>query len=243
MTENILQDHRAALKFRQPQKRLKADRDDVRLGYGRRFEVFGERNDRVPGPVAQEIEARVVGDAKQPALEIIHPGALGSRVKGLDEGILQYILAIDRRSRHARAVAMKAWPQRLQTILKFMRVHSRDLQRFRALFQQGLSTNVDENLRQGGRLRQEWRVAAFPCVGSCLAADGTVNRRNHVILTGQGNRAILRAADVMARHRAKSSRRNFRRGYGADVRFVVMKLRRRMREFGLRHVAIKRSFE
>jgi len=49
-----------------------------------------------------------VGDAKQPALEIIHPGALGSRVKGLDEGILQYILAIDRRSRHARAVAMKA---------------------------------------------------------------------------------------------------------------------------------------
>src|ERR1700730_18344094 len=122
MTENILQDHRAALKFRQPQKRLKADRDDVRLGYGRRFEVFGERNDRVPGPVAQEIEARVVGDAKQPALEIIHPGALGSRVKGLDEGILQYILAIDRRSRHARAVAMEAWPQRLQMILEFARV-------------------------------------------------------------------------------------------------------------------------
>jgi len=54
------------------------DRDDVRLGYGRRFDVFGERNDRVPGPVAQEIEARVVGDAKQPALEIIHPGPLGS---------------------------------------------------------------------------------------------------------------------------------------------------------------------
>src|ERR1700689_5021170 len=123
MTQNILEDHRAALKFRQPQKRLKADRDDVRLGYGRRFDVFGERNDRVPGPVAQEIEARVVGDAKQPALEIIHPGALGSRVKGLDEGILQYILAIDRRSRHARAVAMKAWPQRFQTILEFVRVH------------------------------------------------------------------------------------------------------------------------
>src|SRR6202022_3660885 len=108
---------------RQPQKRLEADRDDVRHGYGRRFDVFGERNDRVPGPVAQEIEARVVGDAKQPALEIIHPGALGSRVKGLDEGILQYILAIDRRSRHARAVAMKAWPQRFQTILEFVRVH------------------------------------------------------------------------------------------------------------------------
>jgi hypothetical protein len=123
MTQNILEDHRAALKFRQPQKRLKADRDDVRLGYGRRFDVFGERNDRVPGPVAQEIEARVVGDAKQPALEIIHPGALGSRVKGLDEGILQYILAIDRRSRHARAVAMQAWPQRFQTILEFVRVH------------------------------------------------------------------------------------------------------------------------
>ena len=88
MTQDILEDHRAALKFRQPQKRLKADRDDVRLGHGRRYDVFGERNDRVPRPAAQEIEARVVGDAKQPALEIIHPGALGSRVKGLDEGIL-----------------------------------------------------------------------------------------------------------------------------------------------------------
>src|SRR5580704_492314 len=123
MTQDILEDHRATLKFGQPQKRLKADRDDVRLGYRRRFDVFGERNDRVPGPVAQEIEAGVVGDAKQPPLEIIHPGALGSRVKGLDEGILQYILATDRRSRHARAVAMKAWPQRFQTILEFGRVH------------------------------------------------------------------------------------------------------------------------
>jgi len=41
---------------------------------------------------------RVVGDAKQPALEIIHLGALGSGMKGLDEGILQHILAVDRRS-------------------------------------------------------------------------------------------------------------------------------------------------
>jgi hypothetical protein len=46
---------------------------------------------------------------------------LGSVVNG--EGILQDILAIDRRSRHPRAVAMKAWPQRLQTILEFVRVH------------------------------------------------------------------------------------------------------------------------
>ena len=123
MTQNILEDHRAALQFGQSQKRLKADRDDVRLGYRRRFDVFGERNDRIPGPVAQEIEARVVGDAKQPALEIIDPGALRSRLKGLDEGILQHILAVDRRSRHARAVAMQAWPQRLQTILEFVGVH------------------------------------------------------------------------------------------------------------------------
>src|SRR5882757_2521178 len=109
MTQHILEDHRAALKFRQPQERLKSDRDDVRLGYRRRFDVFGERNDRVPGPVAQEIETRIVGNAKQPALEIIHLDALGSRLNGLYEGILQYILASDRRSRHARAVAMKAW--------------------------------------------------------------------------------------------------------------------------------------
>jgi hypothetical protein len=123
MTQNILEDHSAALQFGQSQKRLKADRDHVRLGNGGRFDVLGERNDGIPGPVTQEIEARVMGDAKQPALEIVHRGALGSRVKGLDEGILQYILAIDRRSRHARAVAMKAWPQRFQTILEFVRVH------------------------------------------------------------------------------------------------------------------------
>src|SRR5437016_7718609 len=92
-------------------------------GMGAASTSSGERNDRIPGPVPQEIEARIVRDAKQPALEIIHPGALGSRVKGLDEGILQYILAVDRRSRHARAVAMKAWPQRFQTILEFVRVH------------------------------------------------------------------------------------------------------------------------
>ena len=64
-----------------------------------------------------------MGDAEQPALEVIHSGALGSRVKGLDDGVLQYILAIDRRSRHARAVAVKAWPQRFQTILEFIPVH------------------------------------------------------------------------------------------------------------------------
>ncbi len=123
MTQNILEDHRAALKFRQPQKRPKADRDDLRLRYGRRFDILGKGNDRVPGPVTQEVETRVVGDAKQPALEIVYPGALGSGVKGLDQGILQYVLAIDRRSRHARAVAMKPWPQRLQTILEFVRIH------------------------------------------------------------------------------------------------------------------------
>ena len=50
-------------------------------------------------------------------------GALGSCAQRLDEGILQDILAIDRRSRHARAVAMKAWPERVQTILEFVRAH------------------------------------------------------------------------------------------------------------------------
>src|ERR1700679_1940914 len=119
----------------------------------------------------------------------------------------------------------------------------RNLRRIRALFRQRLDTNVDENLRKGGGWRQEWRVAACQCVGNCLAADGSVNRRNHMILTGQRNPAILCAADVMARHRAKSSRRNFRWGYGTGVRFVAMTLQRRWREFGLRHVAIKRSFE
>ena len=81
-----------------------------------------------------------------------------------------------------------------------------------------------------------WVVVLPPMAPSTVAI-------NHVILICQRNRAILRAADVMARHRAKSSRRNVRWGDGAGVRFVAMKLRRRMGEFGLRHVAEKRSFE
>jgi len=45
----------------------------------------------------------------------------------------------------------------------------------------------------------------FQCVSNRLAADGGVDRRDHVILTGQRNRAILCAADVVARRRAESS--------------------------------------
>src|SRR4051812_16507001 len=123
MAKHILEDHRAALKLRQLQKRLKADRDDISFGHRRCLEVFGERNDGVPGPAAKQVEARIVGDAKQPALKIVHPGALGSCAQRFDEGILQYVLAIDRRSRHACAVTMKAWPKRGQPILKFVSAH------------------------------------------------------------------------------------------------------------------------
>ena len=96
MAKHILEDHRAALKLRQLQKRLKADRDDVRLGQGRCFDVVGERNDGVPGPAAKQVEARIVGDAKQLTLKIVHSGGLGSCTQRFDEGILQYVLTIDR---------------------------------------------------------------------------------------------------------------------------------------------------
>ena len=86
-------------------------------------------------------------------------------------------------------------------------------------------------------------MTALQSVDRRLATDRTVNGRDHVILTDERNRAIVSAADVMARHGAKSSRRNLRRGDGASVRFVAMQLRSRTREFGLRHVSIKRSFE
>lgn len=45
-------------------------------------------------------------------------------------------------------------------------------------------SDVDKDLRQVGRLGQERRMTAFQCVGDRLAADGTVDRRNHMILTG-----------------------------------------------------------
>jgi len=125
MAEDVLQDDRAALKLRQPEERPEADRDDIRLGHGRGFHVLGEGHDRGPGPAAQEVEARIVGDAEQPAVEIVYFRPLAARMKRLDEGILENVLAADGRARHARAVAVKARPQRFQAILEV--VHTRSL--------------------------------------------------------------------------------------------------------------------
>src|SRR3954453_14453815 len=90
-----------------------------------------------------------------------------------------------------------------------------------ALVRQGLDGYVEENLRQGSRLRQEGRMAAFQGVRDRRAADRAVDRCDHVVLTGQRNRTILRGANVMALHGAESARRDFGWGQGAAVRLVA----------------------
>ena len=56
---------------------------------------------------AQKIDAFVVRDAKEPALERAGVAQLADAVKGVDERVLHDVLAVARVSRHARAEAME----------------------------------------------------------------------------------------------------------------------------------------
>jgi hypothetical protein len=84
--------------------------------------------------------------------------------------VLNNVLAIDGGAGHARAVSMELWPKLTHQLFKLsariisdkvcllrMRPYanhtsSANLLHLRSLFRQRLDTNVEENLRQGGRL-------------------------------------------------------------------------------------------
>ena len=66
-----------------------------------------------------------MGDTKQPTLKTVDPDAIGARADGLDKRVLHHILAIDRRSGHAGAIAMETRPQRGQTCLEVIHTHWR----------------------------------------------------------------------------------------------------------------------
>ena len=123
MTQNVLEDDRAALKFRQAQKSLKAVGNDVCFGQRRRFQVIGQGNESLAGFAAQKIQAGVSSNAKEPAFKIVHSGSLGSRAHGLHKSVLQDILTIDGRAGHAGTETMKAGSHRPQAILEFVRIH------------------------------------------------------------------------------------------------------------------------
>jgi hypothetical protein len=61
-----------------------------------------------------------MGDPEQPAFGIGNRSPLGEGLDGLDQRLLQHILAIDRRARHAGAIAMQLRPQRAQEAVEIV---------------------------------------------------------------------------------------------------------------------------
>ena len=64
-----------------------------------------------PGAAAQEVQSRIVGDAKQPAFRMCNRPHGGQGLDRLDQRFLHHVLAIDDRAGHARAVAVQLRPQ------------------------------------------------------------------------------------------------------------------------------------
>jgi len=60
----------------------------------------------VAPPSAQKIQRRVVSDTKQPSIEIGDWSGVRERIDCLHQRLLDHVLAINNRARHARAVAM-----------------------------------------------------------------------------------------------------------------------------------------
>src|SRR5229473_6811665 len=64
---------------------------------------------RTARAAAQEIERGVVGDTEQPAFRVVEDTDMRHRGKGLNQGVLNNVLAIDGGAGHARAVSMELW--------------------------------------------------------------------------------------------------------------------------------------
>ena len=64
---------------------------------------------RTARAAAQEIERRVVGDTEQPAFRVVDDTDIRHRGKGLNQRVLDNVLAIDGGAGHARAVSMELW--------------------------------------------------------------------------------------------------------------------------------------
>jgi len=76
MDQHIIEDHRAALKFGQQQKRLKPLRRYSSPAWS--LPRVLRRATTYPRPRPKEVEARMWGDAKNPASRLSHFGAFGS---------------------------------------------------------------------------------------------------------------------------------------------------------------------
>lgn len=116
VTEDIHQDHAAALSHWQLHEVSKTCGDDLAIvdavdGIGDHVRILIRVNGGEARAAAQKIQRRIVRDAKQPPLRI--GGRAGAVVsfERLHERILHHVLAIDHRAGHARAVAVQLGPQ------------------------------------------------------------------------------------------------------------------------------------
>ena len=117
MPQDIHQDDAAALSHRQAHQCAQAGGGglaalDLAVGIGERLQriVIG-LDDRLAGSTAQVIQRRVVGDAEQPALGIGQRAGVREGLDRFDQGLLQHVLAVDHRARHAGAIAVQLGPQ------------------------------------------------------------------------------------------------------------------------------------
>ena len=116
IAEHVPQDHRAALAHRQAHEGAQAGRHDLAIahgvdGVGDHLQVFVGTRGVMTCPAPQEVQRRVVGDAKQPASGIGERFGLRLRLDGLQEGFLDHVLPVDHRAGHAGAVAVQLGPQ------------------------------------------------------------------------------------------------------------------------------------
>ena len=110
VAEHVLQDDRAPLRHRQREKARERRAHDRRIGLvlepGDLVDL-GVQVDVFVAVALQEIDRRVVRDAKQPGAQRRHLGGEAQRVERLGERVLDDVLALDDRAGEARAVAMQ----------------------------------------------------------------------------------------------------------------------------------------
>jgi hypothetical protein len=114
VAKHILQDDCAPLERRKPHEGAQTHRGDlvVLIGgirSGNHVKGLVILHHRVARAAAQQIERCVVGDTKQPAFRVVEDTGIRHRGKGLNQRVLNNVLAIDGGAGHARAISMELW--------------------------------------------------------------------------------------------------------------------------------------
>ena len=115
MPEDVLENDRVALHRRQLDENRQGRFEEFGIDAGLlKFGAIGYvRNDiHVSSFIAsQKVHSGVVGDAEEPWFQVRRLPHLAERVIGLCQGVLDDVLAVEDRTGHASAIAMKLWAQ------------------------------------------------------------------------------------------------------------------------------------